>query len=108
MVEDVTGKTNRERPADYATMKIADLRISRRGKHHTLISGILRQLENLSDRSALIIPLDSVGELPVAGLRSAITRATRARHIAIKTHSDEKKFYVWKVSNGAGKRKTRS
>jgi hypothetical protein len=79
----------------YQTMPISELHISRRGKHHKLISGILQQLEDLSSGSALIIPLDTT-EAPLPALRSAITRATAARGIAISTYSDEKNLYVWK------------
>jgi len=48
-----------------------DLRISRRGKHHNLVSGILKQLDGLAKGSALIVPLDSIGEMsfPVCALR---------------------------------------
>jgi hypothetical protein len=95
----------RDRVSDYATIKVADLRMHRCGKHHTLVSGIVRQLENLPDGSALIIPLDSIGDLPVPGLRSAVTRAIRPYSIAIKTHSDEKNFYIWKRSKAASKTK---
>src|SRR5262245_57989126 len=92
---------------EYETMQVADLRIGRRGKHYTLVSGILQQLENLAHGSALIIPLDSIGEMSVADLRSAVTRATRARQISIKTYSDEKNFFIWKKLTGPSKRKNR-
>jgi len=88
-------------------MQVADLRMSRRGKHHTLISRILDQLASLAESSALIIPLESIGELSVAGLRSAVTRAAPARNFAIKTHSDEKNFYVWKKHESASKSEKR-
>lgn len=92
-------------PPAYGTMQIADLRISRRGKHHQLVSGILQRLDSLAAGSALIVPLDSVGEMSLPGLRSAVTRLTRAHHMAIKTYSDEKNFYIWKKSAGAKQRK---
>ena len=81
---------------EYRTMLVSDLRRGRRGKHHTLISGILRSLETLADGSALIVPLDGAGAISIANLRSAINRATKSRRIPIVTSSDEKNFYVWK------------
>jgi hypothetical protein len=89
----------------YATMQIADLRISRRGKHHELVSGILEHLDNLADGAALIVPLVSVGKVSLPGLRSAVTRITRAHHMAIQTYSDEKNFYIWKKSTANSKKK---
>ena len=86
-------------------MQIADLRISRRGKHHHLVSGILKQLNGLANGCALIVPLDSIGEMSLPGLRSAVTRITRAHRMAIKTYSDEKSFYIWKKSAGDSKKK---
>src|SRR6266404_9109177 len=88
-------------------MQIDDLRISRRGKHHNLVSGILKQLDGLANGSALIVPLDSIGEMSLPGLRSAVTRITRAHRMAIKTYSDEKSFYIWKKSAVTQKRKSR-
>jgi len=102
----IKDKAKRGPPA-YATMRIADLRISRRGKHHQLVSGILQRLDHLADGSALIVPLDSVGEMSLPGLRSAVTRLTRAHHMAIKTYSDEKNFYIWKKSAGDAKQRKR-
>jgi hypothetical protein len=90
---------------EYATMQIADLRISRRGKHHQLVSGILQQLENLANGSALIVPLDSVGEMSLPGLRSAVTRITRAHRMPIKTNSDQKNFYIWRKPQADPKKK---
>src|SRR5664279_1221747 len=85
-------------PPEYDTVLVADLRISRKGKHHDLVMGILQGLNDLPEGSALVIPLDQVGEISVAGLRSAVTRVTATRQIPIVTYSDNNNFYVWKKS----------
>lgn len=76
-------------------MKIASLGNRRRGKHHDLISGILRELKSLQGGMALVVPLAEVAGLELANLRSAVHRAAAADSIAIETQSDDKNFYVW-------------
>jgi hypothetical protein len=83
-------------PLKYRRVPSGDLKSSRKGRHHELILGILNDLATLPGGSALQIPLDSVAELSVAGLRSAVTRATAKRKIRIETSSDEENFYIWK------------
>jgi hypothetical protein len=93
---DVVKDKIRDGTPEYGVVQVAELRVSRRGKHHALVSGILEQLEKLADGSALVVPLVSVGKMSLANLRSAVARATRSRGVGIKTYSDEANFYVWK------------
>jgi hypothetical protein len=87
--------------AVYDTVRVADLRVGRRGKHHELIMGILANLEELPAGSALVVPLDNVGKVSLANLRSAMSRAAKTRQLLLETYSDEKNFYLWrKASNG--------
>jgi hypothetical protein len=87
--------------AVYDTVRVADLRVGRRGKHHELIMGILENLEELPEGSALVVPLDNVGKVSLANLRSAMSRAAKTRQLSLETYSDEKNFYLWrKASNG--------
>jgi hypothetical protein len=79
----------------YKTVTIASLGNRRRGRHHDLTEGILRELKALKAGSALEIPLANVGDLDLANLRSAVHRAAAADALAIETQSDEKNFYVW-------------
>jgi len=48
--------------------------------------------------SALEIPLNDVGGIGLANLRSAVHRGASSAGIAIETLADEKNFYVWKAS----------
>jgi hypothetical protein len=79
----------------YKSVTIASLGNRRRGKHHDLTGGILRELKMLKEGSALEIPLASVGDLDLANLRSAVHRAATADKLLIETQSDEENFYVW-------------
>ncbi len=82
-------------PRLYRSVKIANLTTARKGKHHDLMAGIIRELKLLKDGSALEIPLASVGGVEMANLRSAIHRAATADNLSIQTQADDKNFYVW-------------
>jgi len=79
----------------YRRVPVSTLRKRRRGKHHALIEGILRDLECLPAASALQIPVEGTG-ITLPNLRSAVHRATVARGLRIETASDKEHFYVWK------------
>jgi hypothetical protein len=95
-------KPEEKRDITYETVSVSDLRVGRRGKHHDLLAGILTNLASLPSGSALIIPLDSIGKVSLANLRSAVSRSAKGRGLSLVTYSDEKNFYVWrKASDGA-------
>lgn len=90
-------KVNTPQPASkYRRVEVADLDRGRRGKHHDLVQGILRELKMAPPGSALEIPLADVGGIGLANLRSAVHRASTSEGLAIETLADEKNFYVWK------------
>ncbi len=80
----------------YRQLAVAELNRGRRGKHHELVQGILKELKMASPGSALEIPLADVGGIGLANLRSAVHRASAAESLPIETLADEKNFYVWK------------
>lgn len=82
-------------PRLYRSVKIANLTTTRKGKHHDLMAGIIRELKLLKAGSALEIPLSNVGGVGMANLRSAIHRAATADKLSIQTQADDKNFYVW-------------
>lgn len=84
-------------PARYERVFLADIRRSRRGKHHDLVGGIFRNLETLPAGSAVKIPLIEVGGITLANLRSAVHRASASRGLGIETLSDEESIYIWKA-----------
>jgi len=65
----------------YRRVEVADLDKGRKGKHHDLVQGILRELEVLSEGAAMEIPLADVGGIGLANLRSAVHRASTAQGI---------------------------
>jgi len=83
-------------PFKYRRVEVSALDRGRRGKHHDLVQGILRELETLSPGSAMEIPLADVGGIGLANLRSAVHRASTTRGLEIETLADEKNFYVWR------------
>jgi len=63
-------------------VEVAGLRKGRRGKHHELVQGIVRELDMLSAGSAMEIPLSDVGGIGLANLRSAVHRAATSHGLA--------------------------
>ena len=85
-----------KRETKYETVNIGDVRQGRRGKHHELMQGVLRDLEVLPAGKAIKIPLDGVNGVSLANLRAAINRATSAHDLSVTTYSDGKTLFVWK------------
>jgi hypothetical protein len=81
----------------YRRVEISDIKRGRRGKHHELVQGIIEELRTLSAGAAMQIPLDDVGGIGLANLRSAVHRASSADGLVIETLADEKNLYVWKT-----------
>lgn len=79
----------------YRSVKVSSLGTARRGKHHDLMEGIVRELKMLREGSALEIPLSNVDGVELANLRSAVHRAAAADGVNIQTKADEKNLYVW-------------
>ena len=88
----------RKKKLNYGQVRVADLPTSRRGKHHDLLNKILDDLKDAPSGSAVQIPLDQVGGIGLANLRSAVSRATRANNMKVETRSDQRFFYVWKIT----------
>jgi hypothetical protein len=79
----------------YRSVKVASLGTGRRGKHHDLMEGIIRELKMLEEGSALEIPLSNVDGVELANLRSAVHRAATLEGVNIQTKADKKNLYVW-------------
>lgn len=87
------------RVAKYRQVDIAGLKTGRHGKHHSLVQGIVEELETLKPGSALEIPLSEVGGIGLANLRSAVHRAASSNGLNIETVAADGKFYVWKADS---------
>ena len=90
-----------QKPAlNYDRVVLANLRRSRRGKHHDLLRGVFEDLQTLPGGSAIKIPLAELDGITLANLRSAVHRASTSRGLGIETLSDEDNFYIWKAELG--------
>jgi hypothetical protein len=79
----------------YDSVAVDSLPSGRRGKHRDLTAGIVRELKAAKEGRALVIPWESVGDVELANLRSAVHRAASADNLEIETQADERNFYVW-------------
>jgi len=87
-----TKKTKR----NFATMAQADVPQGRNGKHKTIVTAIIADLDRLESGSAVKIAL---GELDDSkeNVRSALNRATRKLKRNVATAADADFLYVWNV-----------
>ncbi len=97
MAKEETSRLQKPAARKYRRVEVSMLDRGRRGKHHELVQGILKELEMAEPSSALEIPLTDVGGIGLANLRSAVHRGASSSGISIETLADEKNFYVWKV-----------
>jgi hypothetical protein len=81
---------------NYGRVEVKSLKKSRRGKHRELMGKIMEDLRNSQPGFAVQIPLDSIGNVSVLNLRSAIARAAAKENIQVMTSSDDRCFYAWK------------
>lgn len=82
-------------PMNFKSISQTDLPQGRNGKHKTIVTELVSDLDRLQAGQALKIPLS---ELPDTkeNIRSALNRVTRQRGIDVATSSDSEYFYVWK------------
>jgi hypothetical protein len=69
----------------------------RDGKHKEIITQLLSDISQLTDGSALKIPL---AELPDSkeNIRSALSRAANQKDLRIATSSNDEFLFVWKTA----------
>ncbi|MGB6387558.1 MAG: hypothetical protein WBD25_11165 [Terriglobales bacterium] len=96
MAKETGGRSQKNIPK-YDRVILADIRRTRRGKHHDLLGGIFQDLESLPVGSAIKIPLTEVDGATLANLRSAVHRSSTSRGLDIETLSDEENLYIWKA-----------
>ena len=80
----------------YQSIKQTEVPKGRDGKHKTIVTQLLRDIEQLEDDRALRIPLEALPDSK-ENIRSALNRATRQRGIEVSTSSDAEFLYVWKT-----------
>jgi len=85
------------------TISQDDLPTGRKGKHHPMLLDVLEALVHLEAGRAIKVPLEDYAG-SVAGIRSAVHRATKKLDVEILTSSDDDYFYIWRPRrNGASK-----
>jgi hypothetical protein len=99
MLNSMAKEEKESRHLHFRTVLIADLKKSRKGKHHQLMGRIMEDLKKSAPGYAVKIPLSSVKGLSILNLRSAIVRATNNEGMSVSTSSDDQNFYVWKAQS---------
>ena len=82
--------------AHFRTMAQLDVPQGRNGKHKEIVTIILRDLDKLTDGSAIKVPLAELAESKEK-VRSALNRATRKAGRTVATASDGSFLYVWNI-----------
>ena len=78
----------------FKTTNRMNVPTGRNGKHKTIVTQILNDLEGLAAESALKIPLSELPDAKV-NIRSALNRATRKLNKDVATATDDQFLYVW-------------
>jgi len=81
---------------NFSSIQQEDVPKGREGKHKKIISKLLSDIDQLSDGSALKVPLTRLPDSK-ENIRSALNRATHQRGIEVSTSSDENYLYIWKT-----------
>jgi hypothetical protein len=79
---------------NFGSMQQVDVPRGRNGKHKTIVTSILSDLDHIESGVALKVPLADLNESK-ANVRSALNRATRKRGTKVATASDDTFLYVW-------------
>jgi len=81
----------------FKTMIQADVPQGRNGKHKSIVTTIIGDLDQLKDGSAIKVPIAGLAESKEK-VRSALNRATRKAGRKVATASDGTYLYVWNDS----------
>lgn len=78
----------------FNTAARSEVPIGRKGKHNTIVTDILKDLEKLETGLCLKIPLSELPDTKV-NIRSALNRETHKRQMSVATAADDEFLYVW-------------
>jgi len=90
--------TRRRKGSHFPTMAQSDVPHGRKGKHKSIVSTIVADLDHLEKGAALKIALEEL-EDSKENVRSALNRVTRKLKRNVATASDEQFLYVWTVAD---------
>ena len=88
------GGRNPKVAMNFKSMSQAEVPQGRNGKHKTIVTKILSDLDQIKPGIALKVPLAQLAESK-AKVRSALNRASRKDGRRVATASDETFLYVW-------------
>jgi len=81
----------------FATMAQVDVPQGRSGKHKSVVTEIIADLDKLENGAALKIELAELDDSK-ENIRSALNRVTRKQKRNVSTASDDQFLYVWNVA----------
>jgi hypothetical protein len=90
-----THRKNGDGLSGFSSISQDDLPNGRKGKHHTIVADLLRDIDSLAEGRALKVPLKELPDTK-ANIRSALNRASRQKKLEIATSSDDDFLYIWK------------
>jgi hypothetical protein len=100
------GKRSRTPPPvespQFERIPVSELRQGRHGKHHDLMDKIAGEIGTLAEGEAMRIPLEDM-DVPLANLRSAVTRKMLTRGVKIATFCDGDNLFLWKKTAGTAR-----
>jgi hypothetical protein len=85
-------------PLNFRTMPQAEVPQGRNGKHKQIVTKILSDLDQVSEGTAIKVPLAELAESKEK-VRSALNRATRQAGRNVATATDATFLYVWNESD---------
>ena len=88
------GGPSKKVPMNFKGMAQADVPQGRNGKHKTIVTKILSDLDQVQKGVALKVPLAQLADTKEK-VRSALNRATRKGGRNVATASDGEFLYVW-------------
>ena len=78
----------------FKTANKTTIPTGRNGKHKTIVTRILHELQDLAGDECLKIPLSELPDTKV-NIRSALNRAMHKLKRPVSTAADDKYLYVW-------------
>jgi hypothetical protein len=89
---------------NFSLMQQADVPHGRNGKHKTIVTRILADLDRVKTGAALKVPLRQLTDSK-AKIRSALNRASRKAGRRVATASDGNFLYIWNETRPATPRR---
>jgi hypothetical protein len=94
----MNARTTKKSGRHFATMAQVDVPQGRNGKHKSVVTAIIADLDKLETGAALKIELTELDDSK-ENIRSALNRATRKQKRNVATASDGQFLYVWNVAD---------